>query len=159
KEEDKPAWLLLKAKDAEATAASLVDEKPESVISGRDLRAVAADRDRVWRSDRFELGKVVGARRGELPEAPRPELATQVEKPPSGDAWLHEVKLDGYRVMARLDGGAVRLVTRQGLDWTDRFPGIADAIAALPCRAALLDGEAVVIDADGRSSFQALQGA
>ncbi|HEX6997276.1 MAG TPA: DNA ligase D [Gammaproteobacteria bacterium] len=101
--------------------------------------------------------EIPGARRGALPAAPAPQLATLVKRVPSGREWLHEPKLDGYRLLARLERGRVKLVTRSGKDWTDRFPGIAAAVAALSCRSALLDGEAVVFDAHGRTSFQRLQ--
>jgi len=92
-----------------------------------------------------------------LPAWVAPQLATLVSQPPVGDAWVHEVKLDGYRILARIDHGRARLLTRNRLDWTDHFPAIAEAAAALPVKEALLDGEVVVFDAAGVSSFQALQ--
>ena len=70
---------------------------------------------------------------------------------------MHEIKLDGYRLGCRIDGGAVTMLTRQGHDWTSSFPELAAAAARLPVRAALLDGEAAVMLADGHSSFHALQ--
>ena len=81
------------------------------------------------------------------------------EGPPEGDNWLHEIKFDGYRLMAVIENGRVRLLTRRGLDWTDRFPGIADALGQLPLNSAIVDGEAVVEDESGVSSFSALQDA
>ena len=90
---------------------------------------------------------------------PRFQLATLVEEAPEGPEWIHEIKLDGYRLMGRLERGRARLETRNGLDWTDRFPGVAEALAGLPARSALVDGEAVVLDRAGRSSFSALQAA
>ena len=92
-----------------------------------------------------------------LPAWVAPQLATLVSEPPVGDAWVHEVKLDGYRILARIDHGRVRLLTRNRLDWTDHFPAIAEAAGSLPVKEALLDGEVVVFDAAGVSSFQALQ--
>ncbi len=86
-----------------------------------------------------------------------PQLATLVDAPPAGDDWVHEVKFDGYRLECLKDNGRVRLLTRTGLDWTKKFPGIAEAAARLPARTAILDGEAVALLPDGRSSFQALQ--
>ena len=85
------------------------------------------------------------------------QLATLVDAPPEGDAWLHEPKLDGYRVVAHKRGRTVHLYTRRFLDWTDQLPRIAGAVAALPCAEAVLDGEAAVVLGDGRTSFQALQ--
>jgi bifunctional non-homologous end joining protein LigD len=88
-----------------------------------------------------------------------PVLATLVSAPPRGDEWLHEIKLDGYRIGAIVEGGRVELRSRRGNDWTDRFPTIADAAAKLDAKSAVLDGEAVVLLPDGRTSFQALQNA
>ncbi|HVH06947.1 MAG TPA: non-homologous end-joining DNA ligase [Myxococcota bacterium] len=90
---------------------------------------------------------------------PRFQLATLVAEPPEGPEWIHEIKLDGYRLLGRIERGRVRLETRNGLDWTDRFPGVAGALAKLPVRSALVDGEAVVFDAHGKSRFSALQAA
>ncbi|HET9596526.1 MAG TPA: DNA ligase D [Anaeromyxobacteraceae bacterium] len=86
-----------------------------------------------------------------------PQLAALAAEAPSGGRWLHEIKYDGYRLGARVERGEVRLVSRRGGDWTARFPGVRDAVGALPCRAALLDGEVAAVLADGRTSFQALQ--
>jgi bifunctional non-homologous end joining protein LigD len=94
-----------------------------------------------------------------LPDFVPPSLATLREEPPRGASWVHEIKFDGYRMQARLDRGKVRLLTRKGLDWTDKFPNVAAAVAKLPAGQALLDGEIVVEDARGISSFSALQAA
>jgi bifunctional non-homologous end joining protein LigD len=94
-----------------------------------------------------------------LPEFVPPSLATLREQPPRGPQWLHEVKFDGYRIQARLDHGEVRLLTRKGLDWTGKFPNVARAVAALPAKTALIDGEIVIEDEHGISSFSGLQAA
>ena len=99
-----------------------------------------------------------------LPALPPPpfrpvQLAALVDAVPTGDRWLHEMKYDGYRALVAVGGGKARAYTRSGLDWSEKFAGIVAAAAALPVRSALIDGEAVVLDAEGRSSFQALQGA
>jgi len=94
-----------------------------------------------------------------LPEFLEPQLATLVDQVPSDDDWLHEVKLDGYRALCRLDDGKVSFLTRHGLDWTKRFSSLAESAAKLPCRRALLDGEVVVLDDAGVSDFGALQDA
>jgi len=86
-----------------------------------------------------------------------PQLAALVRSPPAGDEWLHEIKFDGYRIGCRIAGGQVRLISRNGKDWTDAFPAIAGAAARLRTRDALLDGEVVVVLPDGRTSFEALQ--
>ncbi|CAM3235882.1 DNA ligase (ATP) [Sphingomonas antarctica] len=87
------------------------------------------------------------------------QLATLVDTVPAGDRWLHEMKYDGYRLLVAVGGGTARAYTRSGLDWSKKFAGVVEAAARLGVRSALLDGEAVVMDADGRSSFQGLQGA
>jgi bifunctional non-homologous end joining protein LigD len=97
-------------------------------------------------------------RRAPLPPY-RAQLATLVSAPPVGPGWVHEVKYDGYRIGASLDGGRVTLVSRRGKDWTGQFPEVAEAVAALPARRALLDGEVAAVLPDGRTSFQALQNA
>ena len=76
-----------------------------------------------------------------LPECVRPQLTQLVDAAPEGDQWLHEIKYDGYRMHARLDSGAVKLLTRTGLDWAHKYPSIAKAVAALDARQAYLDGE------------------
>jgi bifunctional non-homologous end joining protein LigD len=86
-----------------------------------------------------------------------PQLATLVDKPPSGDEWLHEIKYDGYRIGARVRKGRVSLYTRNGNDWTAAFPEIADVVGKLALDDALIDGEVAVVLPDGRTSFQALQ--
>jgi bifunctional non-homologous end joining protein LigD len=82
-----------------------------------------------------------------------------VDEAPSGDGWLHEQKFDGYRIVAALEHGTVRLLSRRFHDWTAQFPSVAEAVATLPVRAALIDGEVAVVMPDGRTSFQALQNA
>lgn len=92
-----------------------------------------------------------------LPEDFKPELATLVEQAPAGESWLHEVKFDGYRLLCVIRKGKVSLMTRNNLDWTDRFQVIADAAAQLPIKEGILDGEVVVQNPDGTTDFQKLQ--
>jgi bifunctional non-homologous end joining protein LigD len=106
-----------------------------------------------WRARALALP---GARRGELPSPFRPQLATLRPAPPAGEDWLHEIKWDGFRLLAERRDGMVRLRTRNGLDWTDRFPTLARACALLPADA-VIDGELVALDARGRSDFPRLQ--
>ena len=94
-----------------------------------------------------------------MPREVAPCLATLVSQVPRGELWLHEIKWDGYRLIAFKQGRKVRLATRRGLDWTARFPAIAEAVAALPVETVVLDGEAIVEDAGGVASFSALQAA
>jgi len=94
-----------------------------------------------------------------LPDFVTPQLATLSDTAPGGDAWVHEVKFDGYRIQARLDHGKVKLLTRKGLDWAHKFAPVARAVAQLDADAALIDGEIVVQDEGGVSDFSALQDA
>ncbi len=100
-----------------------------------------------------------GARAAPLPAALTPMLTTLVAATPRGNEWLHEIKYDGYRMLCRIDRGKVRLYSRNAKDWTSVFAAIAADLAKLPVRTAWIDGEIVVMDAAGRSSFQALQNA
>lgn len=98
-----------------------------------------------------------GARKAAMPKLLAPQLATLVKEPPSGDEWLHELKFDGYRMLCHLDRGKVRFLSRNGKDWTEKFPNVVEAAKALPATSAILDGEIVIVDAGGQSSFQKLQ--
>jgi bifunctional non-homologous end joining protein LigD len=168
-------WLLIKERDAEALPGSgeaIVEENPLSVESGRAMAQIAADRDRVWESNHAEPEpepaapkrrtkpppvRVAGARKAPLPDKLEAQLAKLAEAPPDGPEWLHEIKYDGYRLLARIARGQVRLLTRNGLDWTAKFPVLAERMAALPVTTAVIDGEVVDLDADGTTSFAGLQ--
>ena len=91
------------------------------------------------------------------PDFLSPQLAQPAESPPANDGWLHELKLDGYRIQARKSGTKVQLLTRKGLDWTHRMPDLAAEVARLPADKATLDGEVVVLKPDGTTSFADLQ--
>src|SRR6202049_2966348 len=99
------------------------------------------------------------SRAAALPAWIPPQLTQLVETAPAGDQWLHEIKFDGYRMHARLDRGAVRLLTRTGLDWTHKYPAIAAAVASLGARQAYLDGELCGVFPDGITSFTMIQAA
>ncbi len=210
-EERKPNWLLIKEHDEferSATDLPVTEEQPDSVVTARDLDAIAEHQDHVWgmhgshkqekeaapakalsrkqsgsktaqHSDRnYKVAKVAelssnldfaselrNIPKERLPEFVPPQLALQVKEAPVGPEWIHELKLDGYRIQGRLDGSkhpasaSVALLTRSGLDWARRMPDIAEALAKLPVRTALFDGEAVVLDEKGISSFARLQAA
>jgi bifunctional non-homologous end joining protein LigD len=171
------SWLLIKERDEYARTgadAHVVDTEPQSVASGRSLEAIAADPDRVWHSNKtvaenvrtgrvvrkkIEVapGKVTGARKAALPDTMDAQLAMLVDRAPAGEGWLHEIKFDGYRMLCRIAAGKCRIYSRNGKEWTGSFPAIADAAARLPVESAWIDGEVIVNDASGRSSFQALQ--
>ena len=92
-----------------------------------------------------------------LPKWVKPQLCKLVDAPPRGPTWLHEIKYDGYRMHARLDGGRAQLLTRTGLDWTHEYPSIAQAVSTLPARQAYLDGELCGVRPDGKTSFSLIQ--
>lgn len=103
---------------------------------------------------------VVRRRRTEaatLPEWVQPQLTELVDAAPDGDAWLHEIKFDGYRMHARLDRGTAKLLTRTGLDWTRKYPAIVKALSSLAARQAYLDGELCGVGPDGITSFSMIQ--
>lgn len=113
------------------------------------------------RRDKRPAGKgpaaAVAGRKAKLPEFIAPQLATLVDQVPRGKGWLHEIKLDGYRMLCRVDNGRVRLLTRNRQDWTGRMDSLVRAAAALPLAQALLDGEVVAVGANGATDFQLLQ--
>lgn len=163
-------WFLIKHLDDAARPEGefdIVKAQPDSVLSDRTLppkkrkgkavdpqpaAQVAAPRKRAG------SGKLNGAHAAPLPETLKPELATLVESAPAGD-WRYELKFDGYRMMARIDNGEVRLFTRNGHDWTAKLPRQAEALASLALESAWLDGEMIVTDEAGAPSFQLLQNA
>src|SRR4051812_37482194 len=128
-------------------ALARVGRAPPSVIPPRDHSGVP------------KAASLPGARQAELPDALEPQLATLVEQPPAGGDWLYEIKLDGYRGLARVQRGQVRLFTRNGNDWSDKLQPQCAVIARLPLKSGWLDGEIVVRDDQGRPSFQLLQNA
>jgi bifunctional non-homologous end joining protein LigD len=88
-----------------------------------------------------------------------PQLALLKKEPPSGPSWVHELKLDGYRIHGRTERGEVKLLTRNGLDWSPRYGATADALRELKCERAYLDGELCAVNPDGTTSFAAMQAA
>jgi bifunctional non-homologous end joining protein LigD len=165
-------WLLIKHKDSFAQAgeppAALTDDS--SVASGRKMEQIKAGSgrrpkpfmnaeptpaalpaDAVWHS------RKAGTTPHEAPGFIAPQLCTPVERPSGGEGWVHEIKFDGYRIQAAIKAGVATLRTRNGLDWTQRFAGVAKACADLPdC---IIDGEIVALDEAGAPDFAALQAA
>ena len=176
--EKRENWLLRKVEDRYAgPSGGLVDKALISVASGRTMAEIAKGGDPVWHSDAKKAkadpkaanapGKVPlkpkvakggrAKKAGSLPAFRDVQLATLVDHVPAGSGWLHEVKYDGYRALIAVSGDEVRAYTRNGLDWSDRFQPIVDAVAALGLGPALIDGEVVALDKEGRPSFSALQ--
>jgi bifunctional non-homologous end joining protein LigD len=182
-QEKRENWLLIKEKDERVMrgekAAKFLDKHAFSVTTGRRMEEIAKGDD-VWHSKPKAGVKPVKdgpkskvAKRGAKTDAKTGksdlkklmaqysdvQLATLVDHPPKGEKWLHEVKFDGYRLLGFVSGGQVALRTRNGNDWTPRFPRILRALEALDVEDAVIDMEAVVLDAEGRSGFGALQAA
>lgn len=148
-------WLLFKSKDAFAGKDDPVARHVTSIVSGRTIEDVRANAgSRVWTRKGEQKARADKPPKWEFVE---PALATREETAPDGDNWIHEIKYDGYRLLASCSGEAVRLYTRNGLDWTARFQTIADALAKLKLKDIMLDGEVAVAQANGRTDFSSLQ--
>ncbi|MBB3353181.1 bifunctional non-homologous end joining protein LigD [Rhizobium sp. BK049] len=177
--EKRENWLLIKGDDAEARRdGDILEERPESAKTGRQLEEVAENPDATWKSKSKDGRPAAakkpasndkspaprerewpkGARKGAMPDFIEPALAKLKPKPPAGDRWIHEIKFDGYRLQVRVENGEVKMLTRSGLDWTDKFGReVLGAFAALPVKSAVIDGEIVVERDSGASDFSALQ--
>ncbi|MDO1494571.1 DNA ligase D [Pseudomonas putida] len=156
----KEQWMLVKSHDDQARSEadySVVQAQPDSVLSDRTLvpRKAAAKKAAAPRASRK---RTVKGPKVPLPAQLSPQLATLVDSPPSGD-WRYEVKFDGYRILARIEGDDIRLFTRNGHDWSSKMPRQIAALRELGLDAAWLDGEMVVADENGAADFQALQNA
>lgn len=134
-----------------------------SVASGRTMEQIAREEApapepaSVPETEAPDPGALTRARKNRLAKTPPVQLATLVEKPPEGGDWIHELKFDGYRLVARFSRGRVFLLTRNGKDWTSRFPSIASALKGLQVQQAVIDGEVVAPESDGSTSFRKLQ--
>jgi bifunctional non-homologous end joining protein LigD len=185
--ESKPNWLLIKEHDDFERGKDdpcITVEAPDSVVTKRSLEEIAEQEDHVWNSKETARGEAwyrqetrakvkavatkpqPSAKLDELlkslpkeaqPGFVQPQLAMEATNPPGADGWLHELKLDGYRIQARKDGTKVQMLTRSGLDWTHRIPAVAQAVAVLPVAKITLDGEVVVVGEDGTTNFADLQ--
>jgi bifunctional non-homologous end joining protein LigD len=178
--EKRENWLLRKVEDVHAGASEqLVERELTSVLTGRSMAEIEGDRQgsqslagkkgkafnaAMEQAAKHNAKAVKKPARRATRSAPQPafetvQLATLVDAVPTGNDWMHEIKFDGYRLLASVKGDAVRLLTRTGLDWTERFQPVANALAALDLPPALIDGEVVALDAQGNPSFSALQAA
>ena len=184
--ERKPNWLLIKEHDEferPPDAPSVTETEDRSVATGRTMEQIARQEDHVWNFKETATGEAWYRKTPaasspapavslapakfesllqDLPEEPqpsflKPQLATEAATAPEGTGWLHELKLDGYRMQARKSARGVEMLTRSGLDWTYRVPAVAEAVARLPAGTVTLDGEAVVLREDGTTNFADLQ--
>jgi bifunctional non-homologous end joining protein LigD len=146
-------WLLIKHKDeyAKEGDADAILAEDKSIASSRSLSEIAAGKGRDPKPF------MVQAKKADLPDFIQPQLCRSSDRPPSGEGWVHEIKLDGYRMQMHVRDGAAFLKTRKGLDWTGKFDAIAKAARTFPD--AIIDGEIVALDANGAPDFAALQAA
>lgn len=158
--EKRENWLLIKEHDSfeEEDEDGLTERYVTSAASARSMEEIAAGkpaRKTPVKAARQKRGKVTFTL--PTPKFRKPQLAKLTDHVPDGDDWLHETKFDGYRCLAALGKGGVKLYTRSGLDWSDRYAGLPEAFAALDCRNALIDGEVVSAAKASGSPFSALQ--
>jgi bifunctional non-homologous end joining protein LigD len=153
-------WLLIKAKDKYArqntASGDFLDKLSFSVMTGRSMDKIAEGE--IAKPKQRSSKTRTGMERLLL-QYPEVQLATLVDRAPDGAEWLHEIKFDGYRLLGFLSGGTVCLRTRNGKDWPEKFPTIVASVERLKVRNAVLDIEAVVLNKEGKSGFQALQAA
>ncbi len=171
-------WLLMKSTDEHADTAQppVVDRYPDSVLTRRSLAQIAADETAAAPAGKTrrkpavkaatgpaptqrQLLSLPGARKGQVPWPLSPQLPTLVDQPAQGAQWLHELKLDGYRLLVRLQQGQISLFTRSGQDWTQRLEDMVPLLQAAfgPLQDGIIDGELVAFDSQGRSAFNKLQ--
>ncbi len=137
-------WLLLKEKDEYVKDADGISEYVTSIRTGRTMEEIEKGQDEKFKKNPFSMANV--------------QLPKLVKTVPEDENWLYELKYDGYRILAFVEGNGVRLITRNGNDFVNRFHNIATSLIRFSAgRAMVLDGEIVVTDAAGKSDFQALQ--
>ncbi|MBU2339862.1 MAG: ATP-dependent DNA ligase, partial [Alphaproteobacteria bacterium] len=174
--EKRENWLLRKLQDDHAQEGdALVQRELTSVLTGRAMAEIAADKQGEYtlagkKDDAFlaqmekassrNSAKAKPKRKARKPAAlpgfRKPQLATLVDAVPTGNRWMHEIKFDGYRALVAAKGEEVRIYTRNGKDWTEKFAPLVEAIAALDLPACLIDGEIVANDKAGNPDFSAL---
>jgi len=152
-------WLLIKHGDKYADPNRDVLAEEASVVSGLTINDLKSGR-RPSDGETAPAGpsRVAGAVKATMPRKASPMLASLATAPFSDELWLFEPKLDGFRMLAFLDGGKVRLLSRRGLDVTDHYPALAESLQSQPVSRAILDGEIIALDSEGRLCFQCLQG-
>lgn len=155
-------WLLIKERDEDATANSdeLVSTFYKSIKTGRTMDAIANGKEAIAKRKRIIETATIKPKKDPLQHNPKfhkPQLATLADSAPGGHDWLHETKFDGYRCQVSVGADGIKLFTRSGLDWTEKFGALVPALAALPCRSALIDGEVMSGREGDTSAFSALQ--
>ncbi|HEY0649730.1 DNA ligase D, partial [Phenylobacterium sp.] len=158
--DDPTDWLLIKERDPSARPLADYDvlvEEPNSVVSGKGVDEPVPEPPPRKAVKKAAPGKIAGSVAAPMPTKWKPQLATPAEIAPKGKGWVHEIKYDGYRTLVFFEGGQVRMITRNGVDWTHRYAALAKAFAKLPCKSAILDGEIVVQDPRGVAKLDLLE--
>ncbi len=170
--EKKENWMLRKIEDEHVgNPTGLTDHYLTSIKTGRTMQEIAAGKKAKMLASWSKMpkpsaregsrtrtaSKKASGRGAAMPKFREPQKATLVDHVPTGSGWIHEMKYDGYRCLLAIGGGKAKIYTRKGLDWTDKFPEIADAARKLTAGSALLDGEIVRLAEGGNTSFSALQ--
>jgi len=158
----KEGWILFKERDqAMNTEIDILETRPESVKTGRRIEELVAPPPAPPRkAGKPQPGRLTGAVKAPLPATMALQLASPARQvPPADGKYLHEIKFDGYRTLAFIEGNSTRLITRGGLDWTKRYGDLPRAFGELACKTAIVDGEIVVLDKQGISRFAMLQDA
>jgi DNA ligase D len=157
--DDPTNWLLIKERDPSARPLAEYDvltEEPDSVVTGRPVDEAPPPPPKKL-PPKPKAAKIPGAVAAPMPARWRPQLATPAEAAPKTPGWIHEIKYDGYRTLIFIENGAVRLITRNGHDWTARYGSLARPFAKLACQNAIIDGEVVVQDPRGVTSLDLLE--
>ncbi len=161
KKNGKDSWFLIKANDKFAKSLADYDitlKQPNSVLTGQSLEEIANNNEYIWSKNGLKKSKLVlNLPKTPFPISVSPQLATLVSQPPEGTKWLHEIKWDGYRILALKKSKVVRLISRTANDWTIHFPNIVDEIKKLGKEDVIFDGEIILLDDNRRSDFQLLQ--
>jgi len=171
--EKRENWLLRKLQDEYAEEGdALVERELTSVLTGRSMAEIAADKQGEYplagkKGDAFmaqmrkaserNAKKAKPRKSAPLPKFRKPQLATLVDDVPAGNGWMHEIKFDGYRALIAAKGDKVKVYTRSGKDWSDKFEPLVEAIAELDLPPCLIDGEIVATDSKGNPDFSTLQ--
>ena len=175
-------WFLFKERDEWADpAVDITQSESLSVTTGRDLNEIAAETSRVWgkggekkrkvvkvtKKSKSKVAKTTPVKQAKLlstlkkigkqtpiPAKTKVQLATLVKEAPSGDDWIHEIKFDGYRMLCTVKDETSTFISRNGNDWTEKFPALVETAQELGVKSAILDGEVVILQPDGTTSFQ-----
>src|SRR5437588_7745715 len=150
-------WLMIKHKDSAEDSSWNIDEHDGSALTGRTLEEIKEVLPPKRRANPIHPAELQGARKGAMSSRIEPLLATPADRPFSDPNWLFEIKWDGVRALARIENDALTLRSRTGVDIAKRYPELASLPDALAARQAILDGEIVALDAQGRSDFERLQ--